>query len=101
MARKVINKKGFLIIAMTPEEAIDKCKFGFHNYATHETILVNDDSNDILNNENYVYYIAVLNRLFSKSSTRKWLNSESTIRFDEDTLYEEKYYNYYSKILRI
>lgn len=101
MARKVINKKGFLIIAMTPDEAINKCKFGINISAYNQSILIDDNTNKPLNGEPYVYYVAVLNKLFSKNTIRHWLYDISTIRYDEDIAYEKRYYNYYANILKI
>lgn len=101
MARKVINKKEFMIIAMTPNEAIDKCKFGIYIPKYNQTILIDDHTNKPLNTEPYVYYVAVLNKLFSKNTIRHWLYDTSTIRYDEDIAYEKKYYNYYANILKL
>lgn len=97
MAKSVTNEKGFLVIAMTPEEAIDKCKFGIYDPIYGRTILIDDHTNEIINNEPYVYYVAVLNCLFSCNSFRTWLKTAT--RYVEDIVYEESAYKHYAKLL--
>lgn len=99
MARTVPNKKGFLIIAMTLQEAIEKCKFGFYEpiYGVH--LLVDDNTNECLNKYSYIYYVAVLNKVFSKANVKHWLLSAE--RYEEDIPYEQRYFNYYKQILNL
>lgn len=97
MARAVNNKKDFKIIVMTPKEAIDKCGFGYYDEETNETLLIDDNTNTVLNDEDYVYYVCVLNRLFSKSVVRRWLK-EAT-RYSEDIPYELRYFDAYMELL--
>lgn len=97
MARSVKNKKGFKIIAMTPQEAVVKCGFGIYIPSTRHIVLVDDNTNDDITEEPYVYYICVLNRLFSKNTTRNWL--KSAIRYNDDVKYELRYHDMYMMLL--
>lgn len=101
MASKYENEKGFLVIAMTPDEAIDNCHFGFYDKSSQEYYLVDDRTNDNIINSVYVYYIAVLNMLVGISSLNEWLESESTFRFTEDIPLEIMNYNHIAKKLDV
>lgn len=93
MAKRIENSKGFLIIEMTPEEAIAICKFGYFGE------LICDDCNKSIKNEENVYYIPVLNRVFCKQCYEDWLNSAT--RYDEDINYENEHFEFYAKLLNI
>lgn len=97
MAKSVTNEKGFLVIAMTPKEAIDKCKFGVYEAKYGKIILIDDNSNELLNDETYVYYVAVLNCLFGYKTFCDWLKTAT--RYAEDEVYEEAAYKHYAKLL--
>lgn len=107
MAKRVDNSKDFLVIAMTPREAMDICEFGFKNVPNYEDdtvedILICDKCNDLLSDESYtkeVYYVAVLNRLFCKRCYDNFIASAT--RYDEDMPIEEDYFNTYAKLLGI
>ena len=94
MATKFENSKGFLIIEMTPEEAINKCNFGYIDKKKHEAFLVCDDCNDVIHFHNNVYYVAVLNRVLCKNCCDRFVNNFK--RYEEDKAYEVKHYNYYA-----
>lgn len=93
MARRIENNKGFLIIEMTPEEAIDICGFGCYEE------LICDDCNERLNDYECVYYIPVLSSVFCKQCYIDWVNYAT--RYDEDIEYETKQFNHYAKLLNI
>lgn len=93
MAQKVENNKGFLVIEMTPYEAIFICNFGAFGE------LICDDCNKLLNEDDNVYYIAALNQLFCKKCYENWLNY--AVRYEEDIEYETNYFNHYAKLLNI
>lgn len=93
MARRVQNNKGFLIIEMTPKEAIEICGFGWCG------ALVCDDCNTPINNNNYIYYIAVLSRVFCKECYEDWASTAT--RYDEDIDYETEKFEYYAKLLNL
>lgn len=93
MARRIENNKGFLIIEMTPEEAIAICKFGYFGE------LICDDCNKSIKNEKNVYYISVLNSVVCKECYEDWFNSAT--RYDEDINYENEHFEYYAKLLNI
>ena len=97
MAKSIVTQKGFRVIAMTPEEAINKCKFGVYESKYSRIILIDDYTNEMLNDESYVYYVAVLNCLFSYKTFRTWLKTAT--KYAEDDVYEESAYNYYAKLL--
>lgn len=81
------TKKGHLIIKMTPLEVIFICRFGI-NFN-----LICDNCNDLCNNNQFVYYIPVLNQLFCEECFKKF--SENAEYYKEDKEYEERNYNYY------
>lgn len=99
MAEIVENKEGFRVIRMSIEEAIHKCEFGFYNVSTNTTLLICDNCNKLMNNDNEVYYVAVLNRLFCKECYEEWY--AHAIRYKEDAKYEERYFRSYANALGI
>ena len=87
MAKNVVNEKGFKILAMKPEE----CKqvgFGFQDETDFE--LICDNCNELINNELYVFYVCVLNRVFCKECFQNWY--EDAVRYPEDIRYEDNKY---------
>lgn len=97
MAKQIIGKNGHLCIEMTMTEAIDKCGFGI----PFDRIAVCDTCNTELtyNQEEAVYYIAVLNMLFCKDCFDDYI--ENAPYYEEDKEYEKNNYNYYAKILNV
>lgn len=89
MAKKYNNDKGFLIIEMSIPEAIVNCNFG----------MVCDNCNELLVDEESVYYFAALNRLFCKECTDDIIANQE--RYEEDIPYEVRHYNYYAKKLNL
>lgn len=88
MARNIINEKGFKIIGLTPDE----CKnigFGFQDETDFE--LICDNCNNFLNDNNEVYYIPVLNRVFCKECLINWYLSATY--YPEDAKYESMKYD--------
>lgn len=92
MAKKIKNKKGFLIIEMTVEEAINDCMFGYAGE------IICDGCNKYTNNpENIIYYIAVLNMVFCKECLDEFLNRQEHYEEDEDV--EKKNYNFIARMV--
>ena len=80
MAKNVINEKGFKVIALKPEE----CKqigFGFQDETDFE--LICDNCNELINDELYVFYVCVLNRVLCKSCFQEWY--EDAVYYPEDS----------------
>ena len=48
MANRIKNDKGFLVIEMTPDEAINVCNFGVYNNINKQTYLICDSCNKLL-----------------------------------------------------
>lgn len=99
MANRVKNDKGFLIIEMTPDEAINVCNFGIYDDTYRQTCLICDECNKLLNVEERVYYIAVLNYLVDKDCYDDWVSHAK--RYNEDIAYEEKLFNKYAARLAL
>lgn len=94
MAKKIENEKGFLIIEMTVEEAINDCMFG----CTGEIIC--DGCNKYTNNlEDIIYYIAVLNMAFCKECLDEFLNRQEHYEEDED--FEKENYNLIARMVAL
>lgn len=94
MAKKIENKKGFLIIEMTVEEAINDCMFGCAGE------IICDGCNKYINNpEDMIYYIAVLNMAFCKECLDEFLNRQEHYKEDEDV--EKKNYNFIARMVAI
>ena len=94
MANRVKNDKGFLIIEMTPDEAINICNFGAYDATDRQVYLVCDSCNKLLNFEERVYYIPVLGSLVDKDCYNDWIAYAK--RYDEDISYEENLFNKYA-----
>jgi hypothetical protein len=89
MAKNVINEKNFRILALKPEEC-RQIGFGFQDETDFE--LICDDCNELINNELYVFYVCVLNRVLCKSCFKEWY--ENAVYYPEDARYENiKYEN--------
>lgn len=80
MAAKFENNKGFLIIEMTPEEAINKCVFGYIDKHQHIDLLVCDNCGDKITYHNKVYYVAVLNRLLCKDCCEYFVETSNIMK---------------------
>ena len=97
MAKQVIGKKGHLCIEMTMDEALHKCEFGA---PILELGVCDNCNNELFNDdEELVYYIAVLNMLFCKDCYNDYI--ENAPYYEEDKEYEKNNYNYYAKILNL
>lgn len=88
MAKNVINEKGFKIIQFSPTEC-RQLGFGFQDANCFE--LICDNCNELLNNENDIYYVAVLNRALCSKCFEDWY--ECSQRYKEDTRWETHKYN--------
>lgn len=99
MAKRIDNSKGFLVIEMTPDEAINICGFGFHDNVNKQVYLVCDICNELLNSEEQVYYIAVIDRLVDKKCCNYWISHSK--RYDEDISYETKQFTKYATKLSL
>ena len=101
MARKVQNDKGFLIIEMTPDEAMNNCKFGvsinLNDIKYHD--LICDNCNKCLNQDDYIYYIAVLNMVFCKECYDEWY--EHAVHYVDDNEYEKACYDEIVELLNL
>lgn len=97
MAKQVIGKNGHLCIEMTMNEALYKCEFGIPSNGEG----LCDNCNEILFKEqdDPVYYIAVLNMLFCKDCFDDYI--ENAPYYKEDKDFEINQYNYYAKILNL
>lgn len=82
MATAITTKKGHKIIELTPKEAINELHFGI------DFEIIDDMTGDDITNDEYVYFIPVLNQLVSRSSFVNW-NIRCTY-YEEDTDYENK-----------
>lgn len=94
MAKNVINEKGFKVIALKPDE----CKqigFGFQDETDFE--LICDDCNELINDELYVFYVCVLNRVLCKECFQEWY--ESAVYYPEDARYENGKYEYINSLI--
>ena len=99
MANRIKNDKGFLVIEMTPDEAINVCNFGVYDNTDKHTYLICDICNKLLNFEEQVYYIAVLNYLVDKDCYNDWVSRAK--RYTEDISYEEHLFNMYATKLAL
>lgn len=92
MAKKVKNNKGFHIIELTVDEAINKAQFGF------ATEIICDQCNKLIENKDEViYYIAVLNMAFCKECYKEFIDNSDHYEEDED--YEIEQYNVVAELL--
>lgn len=96
MAKKYDNNKGFLVIEMSIKEAAFGCNFGIIT-PSGIPMIIDDNTNEII--QGNVYYVAVLNRAFSKEGYDEWYKNAT--RYKEDIPYEERYFNYYAERLSI
>lgn len=94
MAKNVINEKGFKVIALKPKEC-QQIGFGFQDETDFE--LICDDCNELLNDELYVFYVCVLNRVLCKECFQEWY--ESTVYYPEDARYENSKYEYINSLI--
>lgn len=85
MARKVENKKDFLVIEITWEEA-QQLGFGIPEGC------ICMKCNNIIDH-NKIYYVAVLNDTMCEDCFNKWL--ETAKNYPEDREIEAKNFNYY------
>lgn len=97
MAKQVIGKNGHLCIEMTMIEAIDECGFGIPS--DRESLCDNCNERLFEEQEDPVYYIAVLNMLFCKDCFDDYI--ENTPYYEEDKEYELNTYNHYAKLLNL
>lgn len=95
MASKVKNDKGFLVIKMSLDEAVNVCGFGYTEGG--ETYLIDANTNDFIGNT--VYYVAALNDIFGEESYKEWYDSATY--YEEDAYYENKHYEYYKQKLNL
>lgn len=95
MATKVQNEKGFLVIKMSLNEAINTCGFGYNHGG--EAYLLDGNTNDMIDGD--VYYVAVLNEVFGEESYNEWYDSATF--YKEDIPYEKEHFNYYSNKLNL
>lgn len=96
MAKQIIGKNGHLCIEMTMDEALHKCEFGV---SLLEFGVCDNCNNQLFNDEEPVYYIAVLNMLFCKDCFDDYI--KNTPYYEEDKDFELEYYNCYAKILNL
>lgn len=97
MAKQIIGKNGHICIEMSMTEAIDICEFGIPN----DRVAVCDTCNTELtyNQEEPVYYIAVLNMLFCKDCFDDYI--ENSPYYEEDKDFEINNYNHYANLLNL
>ena len=97
MAKQIIGKNGHLCIEMTMTEAIDKCGFGISS--DREGVCDTCNQRLFEQQEEPVYYIAVLNMLFCKDCFDDYI--ENSPYYKEDKICEKINYIRYAKILNI
>lgn len=85
----VQNKKNFRVIKINKDEAV-KLGFGIIEDSEHLCICMgcNEDCGD------EIYYVPVLNDTFCKECYEMWLNNPGTIKYPEDSPFEESNYEY-------
>lgn len=93
-SKKHENPKGFLVIEMSPNDAVLKCGFG-----TNEFRLFCDTCAEYLNAHEIVYYVAVLNRLLCKKCYEEW--EKVSKRYADDLDFEVRHYNNVARMLKI
>lgn len=93
MAKKYENDKGFLIIEMSYKEAKDICNFGYGRE------IVCDNCNSLFNENDNIYYFAVLNRAMCKECIDDIVKNQH--RYKQDIVYEVRHYNCYAKVLNL
>ena len=91
MAKIVDNNKRFKVICMNNDEAAN---LGF-GIVPGDCICMR--CNDIIQDE--IYYIAVLNDVMCKSCYEKWYTNAT--HYKDDAEYENRYFDYYSKLLEL
>lgn len=92
MAKKINNKKGFHIIELTVDEAINKCQFGFAN-----EIICDQCNKAIEDKDEIIYFIAVLNMAFCKECYEDFISEVEHYEEDED--FEKEQYNVVAELL--
>lgn len=90
MARKVINKKNFLIIKISIEEARE-LGFGIEGHC------ICTECNKFIDGD--IYYVCVLNDTMDKECLLRFLARAT--RYVEDMDIEKRYYNIYAPLLDI
>lgn len=95
MAKQIIGKNGHLCIEMTMDEALHKCEFGV---PALELGICDNCNNQLFNDEEPVYYIAVLNMLFCKDCFDDYI--ENAPYYEEDKEQELYNYNEYACIIK-
>lgn len=85
----VPNKKDFKVVKITKEEAI-KLGFGIIEGEEHLCVCMgcNNDCED------KIYYIPVLNDTFCNECYEMWINNPGTIRYEEDSPFEDSNFEY-------
>lgn len=92
MAKKINNKKGFHIIELTIDEAINKAQFGFAN-----EIICDQCNKAIEDKDEIIYFIAVLNMAFCKECYEDFISEVEHYEEDED--FEKEQYNVVAELL--
>lgn len=103
MARNVINEKGFKIIGLSPDECQD-VGFGYQYIDNVEDYkwcwdLICDNCNKEITDDDEVYYVSVLNRVFDKECLINWYLSAK--HYPEDDEYEALKYDTVSNHIKI
>lgn len=96
MAKQIIGKNGHLCIEMTMYEALYECEFGISDI---EAVCDNCNTLLTLEQEEPVYYVAVLNMLYCKDCFDDYI--ENAPYYEEDKDFEINQYNHYAKILNL
>lgn len=95
MAKLYPNDKGFLVVVMNHEEALD-CHLGVIEDGRH--IVIDNNTGELITDA--IYYVCVLNMCFSKSSFIRWL-AYTTKRHNKDILYEKRNFERVKNLIRI
>ena len=100
MAKNVINEKGFKIIALNSKEC-EEIGFGFQYFKNGNRCweLVCDNCNSYIADEDMVYYIPVLNKVFDKGCLKDWYATATY--YPEDARYESLKYDTISNYIKV
>lgn len=89
MAKKVENKKGFLVLEITRGELLDVL-------AEYGSVGICDSCGLPIEKG---YYIAVLNQWFCENCFKEWY--KTAVRYKEDELYEKEKFELYCQIFGV
>lgn len=96
MASVINTKKGFKVIKMTLDEAVNICNFGYVDHGVK--IIICDDCNTKIHENEDIYYVPVLNSALCKRCYDSWYASAKY--YEEDARCENMVFNHYYNIFK-